>query len=139
MEPSKKTEIIRLAIKSRERAYVPYSNFSVGAAVLTADGEIFTGCNIENLSYPAGICAERTAMFSAVAAGHLEFQGIAVSGGIKWEAPKDICMPCGICLQVMSEFCKPEFPVLIVKNEEEIQEYQLKDLLPHVFDSLEKG
>ena len=66
MEPSKKTEIIRLAIKSRERAYVPYSNFSVGAAVLTADGEIFTGCNIENLSYPAGICAERTAMFSAV-------------------------------------------------------------------------
>ncbi len=139
METSKRTEIIELAIRARERAYVPYSNFSVGAAVLTAEGEIFTGCNIENLSYPAGLCAERTAIFSAVAAGHRKFQGIAVSGGMKGEAAKDFCMPCGMCLQVMSEFCEPSFPVLIVKNEQEVQEYQLRDLLPHMFDSLDKG
>ena len=138
MEAAKRSEIIRLAIQSRERAYVPYSNFSVGAALLTEEGEIFTGCNIENQSYPAGLCAERTAIFSAVAAGHLHFQGIAVSGGAKGKEPKDFCLPCGICLQVMSEFCGPEFPILIVKNEEEVQEYQLKELLPHVFQSLTK-
>ena len=136
MNTQEKTKIIQAAIEARGRAYVPYSHFSVGAALLTKDGEIIQGCNVENLSYPAGLCAERTAIFSAVAKGCRQFEAIAVSGGNEGQAPEDFCMPCGMCLQVMNEFCSPDFLVLIVKNEQEVREYRLGELLPYAFDSL---
>lgn len=133
-----KQELIRAAMAARERAYAPYSHFSVGAAIRTESGEIFTGCNIENISYSATVCAERTALFAAVAEGYREFTALAVSGGEQGKAPHDFCVPCAICLQVLREFCSPEFPVYVVKSETEIREYQLKELLPVVFDSLGK-
>ena len=136
MNENEKRELAAAAIKAREKAYVPYSHFSVGAALLTREGEIITGCNVENASYPAGLCAERVAIFSAVAAGKREFACIAVTGGREGETPADFCMPCGMCLQVMSEFCGPDFEILIVKSEEEIEEYALRDFLPHTFTSI---
>ena len=136
MDQQQYKELVRLAIQARERAYVPYSDFSVGAALLTDQGQFFTGCNIENKSFPAGLCAERVTVFSAVAAGQKTFEALAVSGGKKGKQPEDFCMPCGMCLQVISEFCGPEFDIFIVKNEEEVMHLKLKDLFPYVFDSL---
>jgi len=138
VEESIKKTLIKGALDMRDRAYVPYSNFAVGAALLTKSGEIFTGCNIENISYPATNCAERTAIFEAVAHGRLQFTAIAVAGGIQGKTPDDFCVPCAICLQVMSEFCGPDFEILIVKSEEEVKRYTLGQLLPVVFDSLRK-
>ena len=129
-------ELARRAMEMRQMAYVPYSHFSVGAALLTKDGTVFTGCNVENASFPAGLCAERVAMFSAAAAGHHAFEAIAVSGGKTGEPPVAHCLPCGMCLQVMSEFCEGSFQVFLVESETEIEEYRLDDLLPHVFRSL---
>ena len=121
------------AIKAREYAYAPYSNFTVGAALLTADGTLITGSNVENAAYPAGLCAERTAVFYAVAHGHRGFRALAVSGGQKDCPPEDYCMPCGMCLQVLSEFCGEEFDIFIVKSETDFLHLELKDLLPHAF------
>lgn len=129
-------KIVDAAIAARANAYVPYSGFSVGAALLAENGEMITGCNVENASYPAGLCAERVAIFSAVAKGLTKYRAIAVSGGMKGQAPADYCMPCGMCLQVMSEFCDPSFKVYIVKGREEVLQYQLRDLLPETFKSL---
>jgi cytidine deaminase len=129
-------KIVDAAIAARANAYVPYSGFSVGAALLAENGEVITGCNVENASYPAGLCAERVAIFSAVAKGLTKYRAIAVSGGMKGQAPADYCMPCGMCLQVMSEFCDPSFKVYIVKGREEVLQYQLRDLLPETFKSL---
>ncbi len=131
-------ELIRLALEAREKAYAPYSHFAVGAALLTKSGKIYTGCNIENISYSATNCAERTAIFKAVSEGELHFDKIAVAGGEKGTDPKTFCYPCAICLQVMSEFCKPDFEILVVKSEQEVRRHHLKDLLPIAFDSLEK-
>ena len=108
----------------------------VGAALLTADGEMITGCNVENRSFPAGLCAERTAIFSAVAAGHRRFEAIAVAGGAQGKDPEPHVYSCGICLQVMSEFCDPDFIILCVNREDDVEEFRLRDLLPFVFDSL---
>ena len=134
----RKEELIQAAIEARNFAYVPYSRFSVGAAIQTLSGEIFNGCNIENISYSATICAERTALFSAVAKGNLQFKALAVTGGEQGNQPQDYCVPCAVCLQVLSEFCSPEMPVYVVKTETEVKEYKLKELLPVVFDSLGK-
>ena len=136
MNQEKRTRLIISAEEARERAYAPYSGFSVGAALLTEEGEIFTGCNIENSVYPAGLCAERAAIFSAVAAGYRRFQGLAVTGGRIGKKPEELCFPCGMCLQVMSEFCDPEFPVIIFKDRDEAADFRLKDFLPHAFASL---
>lgn len=130
-------ELARAALEARNRSYCPYSGFAVGAALLAKDGTVFKGCNIENASYTPTNCAERTAIFKAVSEGYREFEAIAVAGGRKGKAPADFCAPCGVCLQVMSEFCTPEFPVYLVKAENEIKSVQLKDLLPMKFDSLE--
>ena len=138
MDQQQYRKLIHRAIHARERAYVPYSDFSVGAALLTDHGQFFTGCNIENKSYPAGLCAERVTMFSAVAAGYRTFEALAVSGWKRGREPENFCMPCGMCLQVISEFCGPEFDIYIVKNEEEVRHLKLKDLLPYVFDSLDR-
>lgn len=126
--------LIAAAINARQKAYAPYSGFSVGAAVITREGEIFTGCNVENASYSATMCAERTAIFSAVAQGHRDFAAIAVTGGRSGREPEDFCFPCGVCLQVMSEFCSPSFEICIVKSPDEVRRFQLRDLLPVKFE-----
>lgn len=111
-------------------SYTPYSNFKVGAALLSESGKIFTGCNIENAAYGPSNCAERTAFFKAVSEGVLKFKAIMVIGG-PGGIIKDYCPPCGVCRQVMMEFCNPEtFSIFLAKSETDIIEYKLKDLLP---------
>ena len=125
--------LIRAALQARENAYAPYSGFQVGAALQTAEGKIYTGCNIENASYPAGNCAERTALFKAVSEGERDFSAIVIAGGPAGQAPADLCPPCGICRQVMSEFCGPDFRVILAKSEEEYEVHPLSELLPLAF------
>lgn len=123
--------LITAALEARKNSYSPYSGYSVGAAILTEDGSIFTGCNIENASYGATNCAERTAIFSAVAAGHRRFKAIAVVGGKENES--DLPYPCGICRQVLSEFCGRDFKILIARSEDDYSEHTLEELLPFSF------
>lgn len=111
-------------------SYAPYSHFHVGAALLTKDGNIYTGCNIENAAYGPSNCAERTAFFKAVSEGILKFDAIMVVGGPNGKI-KDYCPPCGVCRQVMMEFCNPdEFKIFLAKSKDDIVEYTLKELLP---------
>ena len=126
-------ELIRAAVMMRKRAYCPYSGFSVGAAVLCGDGSVYTGCNIENSSYPITICAERTAMAKAVSEGHTSFTAIAITGG-KSEEPEGYSYPCGACRQFMREFADPdELSVIVAKSEEDYVIKTLAELLPHSF------
>lgn len=120
-------ELFALAARARERAYAPYSGYTVGAALLTEDGKVYEGVNIENASFGATNCAERTAMFSAVANGERKFAAIAVAGGRKGEQPSD-CTPCGICRQVLAEFCPPDFKVILLDGA-----HRLDELLPMSF------
>ena len=123
-----------IAMEARNYAYCPYSNYSVGAALLCADGRIVTGSNIENASYGVSNCAERTAFFKAVSEGEKDFVAIAISGGSSGEDSDSYAYPCGVCRQVMREFCDEEkFKILVVKNEKEYEEYLLRDLLPKSF------
>ena len=124
-------EIIKMALKMRDAAYVPYSHFRVGAALLTEDGKIYTGCNIENAAYTPTNCAERTAFFKAVSEGERNFSAIAIAGGDENVKELPVCPPCGVCRQVMMEFCDPEtFKVILVQSETECQVYKLKEMLP---------
>lgn len=124
-------ELIRFAIKAREQAYAPYSHYKVGAAVLTKDGQVYTGCNVENASYGATNCAERTAIFKAVSEGKREIIKIAIVGGKEGEKSVDYAYPCGICRQVMAEFCDVKsMCVLIAISENEYVEKRLEELLP---------
>lgn len=125
-------ELILSALKARENAYAPYSQFLVGAALLCTDGTLYTGCNIENISYSGTVCAERTAIFKAVSDGKREFSKIAIVGGKKGETIS--AYPCGICRQVMAEFCKADFKVIVAKSEEDYEEFSLSELLPKSFD-----
>ena len=127
--------LIEEAMKSREMAYAPYSEFRVGAALLDGDGTIYSGCNIENASYGACNCAERTAIFKAVSEGAGDFRAIAIVGG-KDKNVTEFCPPCGICRQVMSEFCDADTFKVILFDGTETRSYLLGDLLPHAFDSL---
>ena len=117
----------------RKMSYTPYSHFNVGAALLSADGKIYTGCNIENASYTPTNCAERTAFFKAVSEGVRDFTAIAIAGGKEDATELDYCPPCGVCRQVMSEFCKDDFKILLVKSETEYKEYTLTELVPERF------
>ena len=129
-----KEELIREAFQAQKRAYAPYSGFEVGAALLTADGKIYGGCNIENASYGACNCAERTAFFRALYDGERDFSAIAIVGKPKTADTFDYCAPCGICRQVMAEFCDPEkFLIILARNEEDCRVYSLKELLPLSF------
>lgn len=121
-------ELKAAAIAMLDRAYVPYSRFPVGAALECADGSVYTGCNVENAVYPAGICAERNAIFHAVAEGHTDFARIAIAG-----RSEDYCYPCGICRQVMREFA-PEMEVICLNKDGEELALPLRELLPHGFD-----
>lgn len=126
--------LIRAALQARERAYSPYSHFQVGAALLAEDGRIFTGCNIENAAYSVTNCAERTAFFKAVSEGVYDFQGIAIVGGAGGQEPSGLCPPCGVCRQVMMEFCNPEtFQIILAVDKEHYDIYTLKELLPQGF------
>lgn len=127
-------ELMKMAHEARKLAYAPYSDFLVGAALCTKEGEVFTGCNVENASYGASNCAERTAVFKAVSEGEREFLKIAIVGGKRGAKEYPECFPCGICRQVMMEFCDPEtFVVLLESEEGEIKRYRLRELLPHAF------
>lgn len=127
--------LARKALDMRKFSYAPYSGFRVGAALLTADGKLYTGCNIENAAYTPTNCAERTAFFKAVSEGERNFQAIAVAGGPEGtKEPLELCSPCGVCRQVMMEFCDPEtFEVILVRSEKEYQVYLLKELFPQGF------
>ena len=125
-------ELMRLACEAREKAYAPYSGFAVGAALLTAGGRVYTGCNIENAAYSPTNCAERTAFFKAVSEGERDFVAIAVTGGKAGEAPGQTCTPCGVCRQVMAEFCHGGFVVLL-GNADAYTATTLADLLPLSF------
>lgn len=125
--------LIQKAIEQLDHAYAPYSDFKVGAALLSSDGQIFTGCNIENFAYGPSNCAERTAIFKAVSEGVRDFKAIAIVGG-KHGVIRDYCAPCGVCRQVMAEFCSPEeFQIILAKSPEDYQIYTLAELLPKAF------
>ena len=131
-------KLIAAAIEAREKSYSPYSGFRVGAALLGKDGTVWTGCNIENRAYGPTNCAERTAFFKAVSEGNRQFSAIAIVGGrhepdagndsLEW------CYPCGVCRQVMAEFCEPgEFRLICAKSVQEYRIFTLEELLPHMF------
>ena len=124
-------ELMRLAEDARAYSYTPYSHFAVGAALLTKSGKVYTGCNIENASYTPTVCAERTAVFKAVSEGEREFATIAVIGGPAGEKGK-FCAPCGVCRQVLREFCTSDFRILL-GTVEEVKVFTLEDLLPTSF------
>lgn len=127
-------ELVRAAITARENAYAPYSHFAVGAALLCADGTVYGGCNIENAAYSPGNCAERTAIFRAVFDGHRDFAAIAVVGGPQGQPISELCAPCGVCRQVMREFCDPAtFRILMGTSDTEYIESTLEELLPYSF------
>lgn len=120
-------DLIDISISAQEFAYAPYSQFKVGAALLCTDGSVYTGCNIENSTYGATNCAERTAVFKAVSEGKREFSAIAItsSGG-------ELTFPCGICRQVLSEF-SPRMRVILSDNDNNIKTFSLSELIPHSF------
>jgi cytidine deaminase len=120
-------ELIEKAIEAREKAYVPYSNFLVGAAVKTKEGKIFTGCNIESASFTPTICAERTALSKAISEGYKAIEAIAVVGSFE-----EYTFPCGVCRQFIVEFGK-DIKIIVAKNTDEYKIYQISDLLPHSF------
>ena len=130
-------EALRLALverakEARKNAYTPYSGFAVGAALLCRDGTVYAGCNIENAGFTATCCAERTAFFRAVNDGKRQFSAIAVVGGKAGEEPRELCAPCGVCRQVMAEFCGPGFEILLLDGGT-VKTFTLEQLLPQAF------
>ena len=128
-----KMELVKQAFKAREMAYAPYSHFHVGAALLAKNGTYYTGCNIENAAYTPTNCAERTAFFKAVSEGVREFQAICIAGG-KDGVLTGYAAPCGVCRQVMMEFCNPDtFQVILALDKEHYDVYTLRELMPQGF------
>ena len=133
MDDRDRKELVRQAFLAQQQAYAPYSEFLVGAALLTEDGKIYQGCNIENAAYSPGNCAERTAFFKAVSEGRRDFTAIAIVGNKRGEAG-DYCPPCGVCRQVMREFCAPDnFKIYLAKSPEDYREFTLEQILPMGF------
>ena len=127
-------ELIIEAIKAKETAYAPYSNFKVGSAILTSDGKVYTGCNIENASFGATNCAERTAIFKAVSEGHKSIEAIAVVGDLN-----NYTFPCGICRQVINEFAAEDIKIIVAKNENEYLVKTMEEILPGAFSKGDLG
>ena len=126
-------KLMNEAILARENAYAPYSHFKVGAALLTRSGRIFRGCNIENAGFTPSNCAERTAFFKAVSEGEMEFEAIAIAAGPEGE-PLKVTSPCGVCRQVMMEFCDYEgFRIILGIGPDDFQVFTLKDMHPFAF------
>ncbi len=134
MDKLNKEQLVESARKVKDNAYAPYSKFSVGAALLLKDSKVINGVNVENVSFGATNCAERTAIFTAIANGYKkgDFQAIAVAGDTV-----DFLPPCSICRQVLAEFCLPDMAVYLTNDKKEILELTLKDLLPYAFTDLE--
>jgi cytidine deaminase len=132
-----KKSLIEQAVAMTERSYAPYSHFHVGAALLGKDGKVYTGCNVENAAYGPSNCAERTAVFKAVSEGCREFEAIAIAGGLEDSSGKpvikDFCPPCGVCRQVLAEFCEKDFKILLTDGSDAIKEFTLGELLPESF------
>ncbi len=128
----KESELFALAKKAAENAYAPYSGFTVGAALLSKGGKIYSGCNIENAAFSPTNCAERTAFFKAVSEGEREFSAIAVAGG-KNSSFNESCFPCGVCRQVMSEFCGENFKIIVGNDLDGVKVFTLGELLPERF------
>ena len=126
-----KKRMLVAAVAAMNKSYSPYSDFKVGAALLSKSGKIYLGCNIENAAYSETVCAERTALFEAVKSGDLEFECICIVGG-KHGKITDYCFPCGACRQVLSEFCSKSFRIILF-NGSEFKELTLMDLLPYSF------
>ena len=126
-------KLITQAIGARKKAYAPYSGFHVGAALLSAQGRVYPGCNIENASYGATVCAERVAFFRAVQEGERDFNAIAIIGGPGGEEPVDYAYPCGMCRQVMTEFASGDFVIITAKDEKHFECHTLKELMPYGF------
>lgn len=126
-------DLVKLALQAREKAYTPYSDFMVGAALLTKSGKVYTGCNIENAAYTPTNCAERTAFFKAISEGDMDFAKIAIVGGPREGIVKHT-YPCAVCRQVMMEFCDPkEFDIIVAIDEKDYREHTLEELLPYGF------
>lgn len=133
-------ELIDIALEARQMAYTPYSHHKVGAALLTKDGKVYRGCNIESASYTPSNCAERTAFFKAVSEGEREFEAIAIVGGFEDSPVLRLCAPCGVCRQVMMEFCDPEtFEIILCDEKDELRTYKLEELLPLGFGPTNMG
>ncbi len=132
------TELCAIALQARERAYCPYSGFAVGAALVCSDGTVFSGCNIENAAFGPSICAERTAVSKAISEGHFDFAALAVAGAVAGQMPEKICPPCGVCRQVLREFCPDDFPIYLSKGGENYQATTLGELLPESFQAKEQ-
>ena len=133
-----KKDLFNKALQTMQNSYAPYSNYNVGAVLLCKNGNTYKGCNIENASYSVTNCAERTALFSAVANGEKEFVAICVVGGKNGEIT-DYAFPCGVCRQALSEFCDDDFKIFVGKNEDDIKEFTLGELLPYSFDKSKLG
>lgn len=127
-------QLVREAYEAQKFAYAPYSNWVVGAALLTKEGKIYRGCNVENSAFSPSNCAERTAIFKAVSEGDRNFAAIAIVGNDKnTEIGKgDFCPPCGVCRQVMTEFCDGDFEVILAKGYDDFEVYKLNDVMPLV-------
>lgn len=125
-------ELCKAAIDAMKNAYVPYSGYKVGAALLTDSKKVYSGCNIENAAYSPTVCAERVAFFNAISSGERKFDAIAVVGG-KDGVISGAFPPCGVCRQVMAEFCSPDFAILVVTGTDSYKKYSLKELLPEAF------
>lgn len=130
-------ELVTKAIEMTNMSYAPYSHFHVGAALLDKNGKIWTGCNVENAAYGPSNCAERTAVFKAVSEGSREFEAIAIAGGPEDKKGKpqiqDFCPPCGVCRQVLSEFCNRDLKIILVNGKGEQKTFTLGELLPESF------
>ena len=126
-------ELVRQALAAMKFAYVPYSGFTVGAALLTKSGKVYLGCNIENAALTATNCAERTALFKAVSEGEREFEAIAIVGGKAQEPPREYCAPCGVCRQALAEFCGADFRIYLGAEGKPTRAYRLSELLPEAF------
>ena len=125
-------ELVKLAFEAMQNSYSPYSKCKVGAALLATSGKVYLGCNVENSSYGPTNCAERTAIFSAICAGEREFTKIAIVGGKDGQVTS-MFMPCGVCRQVMAEFCHDDFEVVVALSYDDFESFTLKELLPHGF------
>ena len=124
-------KLISMAMEAMDKAYAPYSGFQVGAALLCSDGTVYTGCNIENAAYSPTNCAERTAIFKAVSEGRRDFTAISICGGKNGKIT-NLCTPCGVCRQVLREFCKDDFPIYLI-HKDGYKTLTLGDLLPYSF------
>ncbi len=128
-------ELMQIAVEARNNAYVPYSHFAVGAALLAKSGKVYRGCNVENAAYGPTNCAERTAFFTAVCAGEREFEALAICGGPAGKPVSELCAPCGVCRQVIREFCPDDFPIVLTTDGTKLYETTLAELLPLSFSA----